>query len=36
MSKVEDLFGIVELLASSKSNYMNGCVIPVDGGWTVQ
>ena len=36
MSKVEDLFGIVELLSSEKSAYMNGCVIPVDGGWTVQ
>ena len=36
MSKVEDLFGIIELLCSEKSNYMTGCVIPVDGGWTVQ
>jgi len=36
MSKVEDLFGIVELLSSEKSIYMNGCIIPVDGGWTVQ
>ena len=36
MSKVEDLFGIVELLSSKKSEYMTGCIIPVDGGWTVQ
>lgn len=36
MSRVEDLFGIVELLSSEKSIYMNGCIIPVDGGWTVQ
>jgi NAD(P)-dependent dehydrogenase (short-subunit alcohol dehydrogenase family) len=36
MSRVEDLFGIIQLLCSEKSEYMTGCVIPVDGGWTVQ
>jgi len=36
MSRVEDLFGIVQLLCSNKSEYMTGCTIPVDGGWTVQ
>jgi 2-deoxy-D-gluconate 3-dehydrogenase len=29
----EDLKGIVVLLASSASDYMNGAIIPVDGGW---
>ena len=34
MGKPDDLFGIVDLLISDKSNYINGAVIPVDGGWT--
>jgi 2-deoxy-D-gluconate 3-dehydrogenase len=29
----EDLKGIVVFLASSASDYMNGAIIPVDGGW---
>jgi 2-deoxy-D-gluconate 3-dehydrogenase len=29
----EDLKGLVVLLASSASDYMNGAIIPVDGGW---
>jgi 2-dehydro-3-deoxy-D-gluconate 5-dehydrogenase len=29
----EDLKGIVVFLASSASDYLNGAVIPVDGGW---
>ena len=31
-----DLCGIVELLCSENSTYINGCTIPVDGGWTCQ
>jgi len=29
----EDLKGVVVFLASSTSDYMNGAIIPVDGGW---
>ena len=28
-----DLQGVVVLLASSASDYMNGAIVPVDGGW---
>ncbi|MGE5262883.1 MAG: SDR family oxidoreductase, partial [Acidobacteriota bacterium] len=29
----DDLKGIVVLLASAASDYMNGAIVPVDGGW---
>jgi 2-dehydro-3-deoxy-D-gluconate 5-dehydrogenase len=29
----EDLAGAFVFLASSASNYVNGAVLPVDGGW---
>jgi 2-dehydro-3-deoxy-D-gluconate 5-dehydrogenase len=29
----EDLKGGVVFLASAASNYMNGAIVPVDGGW---
>jgi 2-deoxy-D-gluconate 3-dehydrogenase len=31
--QARDLAGIVVLLASSASDYMNGAIVPVDGGW---
>ena len=31
---VEDISGIVVFLASAASDYVNGAVIPVDGGFT--
>lgn len=34
MARVEDMIGAVELLVSDKSDYINGQIIPVDGGWT--
>lgn len=29
----EDLQGLVVFLASAASNYMNGAIVPIDGGW---
>ena len=29
----EDLVGIVLVLCSHASDYLNGAIIPVDGGW---
>ena len=34
MMKVEDLFGVIELLLSDKSNYINGSSIVIDGGYS--
>mgnify|MGYP001211029901 CR=1 FL=1 len=34
MMKVEDLFGMLELLTSTKSDYINGSSIVLDGGYT--
>ncbi len=35
MAKVDDFFEVVALLCGSGSDYMNGQLIAVDGGWTV-
>ncbi len=29
----EDLHGAVVFLASAASDYMNGAIVPIDGGW---
>ena len=29
----EDLQGLVVFLASAASDYMNGAIVPIDGGW---
>ena len=34
MMRSSDLFGILELLCSEKSNYINGSTIIIDGGYT--
>ena len=34
MASARDVCGIVELLCTSGGKYINGAVIPVDGGWT--
>lgn len=33
LSRLEDLFGPVIFLASSASDFVNGHILPVDGGW---
>ena len=33
LGELEDLFGPVIFLASDASNFVNGHVLPVDGGW---
>jgi 2-deoxy-D-gluconate 3-dehydrogenase len=33
LGNLEDLFGPVVFLASEASNFVNGHVLPVDGGW---
>jgi len=35
MGKVDEMMGTFELLCSAKSDYINGQIIAVDGGWTV-
>ena len=34
MMKVEDLFGILDLLCSGNGNYINGSTIIIDGGYS--
>ena len=34
LGRPEDVCGIIVFLASSASDFVNGAVIPVDGGWT--
>ena len=35
MMKIEDLYGMLELLTSKKSDYINGSSIVIDGGYSV-
>lgn len=35
MGSPEDLFGLLEYLCSDKSNYITGCKLVIDGGWTL-
>ena len=35
MMRVEDLFGILQLLTSKSSDYINGSSISIDGGYSV-
>ena len=35
MMKIEDLYGMLELLTSKRSNYINGSSIVIDGGYSV-
>jgi len=34
MMRVEDLYGMLELLTSKKSDYINGASIVMDGGYS--
>ena len=34
MMKTKELYGIIELLCSNKSSYINGTVIKIDGGYS--
>ena len=34
MMKIEDLYGMLELLTSKKSDYINGSSIVMDGGYS--
>ena len=34
LMRVEDLYGILDLLCSEKSNYINGSIIVLDGGYS--
>jgi NAD(P)-dependent dehydrogenase (short-subunit alcohol dehydrogenase family) len=34
MMRVEDLYGMLELLTSQKSDYINGASIVMDGGYS--
>jgi 2-deoxy-D-gluconate 3-dehydrogenase len=35
LGRLEDLFGPVIFLASSASDFVNGHILPVDGGWLI-
>ena len=32
----KDVEGLLLLLASSASNYITGCILPIDGGYSIQ
>ena len=34
MMKTEDLYGVLEMLCSGKSQYINGSTIIIDGGYS--
>ena len=36
MMLVQDLYGLIDLLISNKSKYINGSNIVIDGGWSVK
>ena len=36
MMLVQDLYGVIDLLISNKSKYINGSNIVIDGGWSVK
>ena len=36
VGRPQDLLGMLSLLLSDEANYINGQVIPIDGGWTVR
>ena len=35
MMKIEDLYGMLELLTNARSGYINGSSIVIDGGYSV-